>query len=425
MKILPESLECEKTLIASVLMKSFRTDMCPVSPEQFSNERLGVIWSVMKKLESENMEITGVSVGAECEKLGLFKNASDAISEMYSWSSVSQPDYYVNEIIKAHHLRNIIYKTNKAQNDAFDKKEPQHIISSLAELNDMAGSLRQPSSVKSIIPKVFENIEQRIKTGFSPYVTTGIHGLDKIIGGFTSPELSVIAARPGVGKSALMNQMAFESQYMGRKAKVLIVTQEMSKEDLVEREISRRSGVSAFLIKTGKLSKMDLNRLSVAAGEVFSIADEIHIFDHSNCHPLEIWALIRKMKSEGKVDICFIDYLQICTPSEKKETRNLEIGAMTWTLKQCCKACELPIVPLSQVGRKAEDRQDKMPHMQDLRESGNIENDCDKIIFIGGNQDKILVAKHRNGPKGQVDVVFDKNKTMFVELDNDHEEAFN
>ncbi|MEJ7620636.1 MAG: replicative DNA helicase [Aquificaceae bacterium] len=255
---------------------------------------------------------------------------------------------------------------------------------------------------------------------------TGFLDLDTLTTGFHPSDLVIVAARPGMGKSSFMLSMAI-NMAMQEKAPVVIYSLEMSKEQLVMRALSMLSGVPLQNIRRGFVNEEDRNKLISAALDLSRC--EIYIDDTPGLSTTDVRIKTRKLKKEKGVEVAFIDYLQLLRPPTRRSSRQEEVAEISRNLKALAKELAIPVVALAQLSRQVEHRSDKRPQLADLRESGQIEQDADLIIFIHRPEyykrnpspeeqgiAEIIVAKQRQGPTGIVKVAFLKDTASFKPL---------
>ncbi|MFZ8784478.1 replicative DNA helicase [Thermocrinis sp.] len=281
--------------------------------------------------------------------------------------------------------------------------------------------------VKEVANEVLEVIErrknaERLITG----LPSGFLDLDRLTAGFQPSDLVVIAARPGMGKSSFMLSIALHL-VSEEKVPVAIFSLEMSRQQLVMRMLAMQSGVPLQNIRQGFVNEKDWEKLIRAALEISS--RDIYIDDHPGLSTTELRIKSRKLKQEKGVGIIFVDYLQLLKTPYRFATRQEEVAEISRNLKALAKELEVPVIALAQLSRQVEQRSDKRPQLADLRESGQIEQDADLILFIHRPEvykknpppeekglAEIIVAKQRQGPTGLIKLAFDKDTTAFKPL---------
>ncbi|MFN7065026.1 MAG: replicative DNA helicase [Aquificaceae bacterium] len=255
---------------------------------------------------------------------------------------------------------------------------------------------------------------------------TGFLELDTLTTGFHNSDLIVVAARPGMGKSSFMLSMAIHMA-MGEKLPVALYSLEMSKEQLVMRALSLLSGIPLQNMRRGFINEEDRNKLLASAIDLSRC--EIYVDDTPNLSTTDIRVKTRKLKKEKGVEVVFVDYLQLVKPPTRRVSRQEEVAEISRNLKALAKELSIPVVALAQLSRQVEHRSDKRPQLADLRESGQIEQDADLILFIHRPEyykknpapeeqgiGEIIVAKQRQGPTGIVKVAFLKDTASFKPL---------
>ena len=283
--------------------------------------------------------------------------------------------------------------------------------------------------IKEVLHDSYETISARYEQKESVIgVSSGFYDLDHITSGFQPGDLIILAARPSMGKTAFCLNLA---QHVAlAKHPVAVFSLEMSKEQLVQRLLCSEAGIDAHRLKTGYLAENDWPRLTEAIGK---LADApLYIDDTASVSCLEIRSKCRRLKTEckGKLGLVVIDYLQLME-GKGSENRVQEISQISRSLKSLARELQAPVIALSQLSRAVESRPDKHPMLSDLRESGSIEQDADIVLFIyrdeyynpesaAKNLAEIIIAKHRNGPTGKVELFFKKECTRFESLQPVH-----
>ncbi len=284
------------------------------------------------------------------------------------------------------------------------------------------------SAVKSILKGSMETVERlynkkQLVTG----APTGYKGLDEKTAGLQPSDLVIVAGRPSMGKTAFALNIAQNLTSIESERVVAVFSLEMSSEQLVLRMLCSEARVSGHKIRTGYLAQSDWPKLTAAAGRLHD--SNIFIDDSPGQSALDIRAKSRRLRVEqGRLDLIIVDYLQLMSSRHRVESRVQEVSEITRSLKQLAKELKTPVIAISQLSRKAEERQDKRPQLADLRESGSIEQDADLVIFVyreefynpekpesQGKAD-IIIGKQRNGPLGTLPLAFLKDFTRFEDL---------
>jgi replicative DNA helicase len=261
-------------------------------------------------------------------------------------------------------------------------------------------------------------------------VRTGYRDLDNMTAGLQRSDLIILAARPAMGKTTLVTNLAYNVATVAKQA-VLFFSLEMSKEQLVDRMLADASGVDAWNIRTGNLSDEDFSKLSDAMGEMAEAP--IFIDDTPGVTVLEMRTKARRIAHDQPIGLIIIDYLQLMQGSGKNDgNRVQEVSEISRGLKLIARELNVPVIALSQLSRSVESRSPQIPQLADLRESGSIEQDADIVMFIyreayynpeteRENITDLIIAKHRNGPVGKVELYFHPERLRFMSLDKSHD----
>jgi replicative DNA helicase len=261
-------------------------------------------------------------------------------------------------------------------------------------------------------------------------VRTGYRDLDNMTAGLQRSDLIILAARPAMGKTTLVTNLAYNVATIAKQP-VLFFSLEMSKEQLVDRMLADASGVDAWNIRTGNLSDDDFSKLSDAMGEMAEAP--IFIDDTPGVSVLEMRTKARRAAHEQPLGLIIIDYLQLMQGSGRDNgNRVQEVSEISRGLKLLARELNVPVIALSQLSRTVETRSPQIPQLSDLRESGSIEQDADIVMFIyreayynpeteRENVTDLIIAKHRNGPTGRIELYFHPERLRFMSLDRKHE----
>ena len=286
---------------------------------------------------------------------------------------------------------------------------------------------KQFEDIEPILREVLDTWGSR-KTGALTGVGSGFFELDNLLTGFQKSDLIILAGRPSMGKTALALNLARNAS-VDYNYKVGFFSLEMSSKQLVERLITSEGKVDSHAVRTGRLPKHEWKNLSDAAGSLSE--SKIYIDDSADMNIMELRAKARHLKAEKNVDVIFVDYIQLLHATKRTESRQQEISYISRSLKALAKELNIPIICLSQLSRAVESRTDHRPIMSDLRESGAIEQDADVVMFIyrkyvyskeevDRGLGEIIVAKHRNGPTGVINISFVDKYAKFDNLDTMH-----
>jgi replicative DNA helicase len=337
-------------------------------------------------------------------------------------------------IVEEHaRLRRLVDAGNRVQEIGFSipenvdnaVDEAEEIIYQVADRR-MRNDLQE---IKPLLNESMEEIEKLYERGESiTGIASGFHDLDEITSGFQPSNLIIVAARPSMGKSALMSDFALHSALKVNKP-VVLFNLEMSRHELVKRFLASDAKVDAQRLAKGSLQEQDWTRLSASLGRLAEAP--IFIDDSANVTLMEIRAKCRRLKQKHGLGLVIIDYLQLMQSPSKSENRQQEVSEISRNLKILARELHVPVICASQLNRGVEYRSDKRPLLGDLRESGSIEQDSDVVMFIyrdevynpdseARGEAELIIAKHRNGPTGIVRLAFMNQYTKFASIARGH-----
>ncbi|MFH0921909.1 MAG: replicative DNA helicase [Fibrobacterota bacterium] len=421
-RIPPQAVDIEQKVLGAMLLdaSALGAGIEILNEGDFYRSVHGFIFAAMTGLFGNNEPVDITSVANELKKRRQLESVGNEIylAELVECAvTPANAAYHANIIKEKSTLRSLINTSTDIINRCFDDVEEVEPLLDEAQskIYDVAqGRIRnQFQSVGELLPKTFDDIE-RYGKGQIVGVPSGFKDLDEMTAGFQPGELIILAGRPSMGKTALALSMASNAALLSGKA-VGIFSLEMSKGQLVQRLLCAQAKINMHSLRTGRLPLRDFPRLSLAAGPLNEA--RIVIDDTSNISVLEMRAKARRLKLQGKLDILIVDYLQLMEASKKMSSREQEISYISRSLKGLAKDLGIPVLALSQLARRVEDRQDSRPQLSDLRESGAIEQDADVVLFVyreeyykkeDGEPGKaeIIISKQRNGPLGTANATF-------------------
>ena len=283
---------------------------------------------------------------------------------------------------------------------------------------------RDLQPIQEIVPRYYDHIENLYAhRGELMGVPSGFRDLDRVLGGFQRSDLLILAARPGVGKTSLM--LTFALHAAEQRKVVAFFSLEMSAEQLVQRLVAQVSGIDAQRLRLGQLKEEEWPAFAEAIGHLSELP--IYIDDTPAITVLQLRTKCRRLSSERGLDMIFLDYLQLMDSDMRSDNRVQEVSFISRSLKGLSREVDVPLMTASQLSRAVEQRQDKHPVLSDLRESGSLEQDADIVMFIyreelynenteNPNVADVMIAKHRSGPTGTVQVYFNKRLTQFADV---------
>jgi len=277
--------------------------------------------------------------------------------------------------------------------------------------------------IKTALAASFDRLDDLHKSG-GKYrgIETGFSDLDFMLSGLQASNLVVLAARPGQGKTAFVINIA-QNITIKDKIPVGVFSLEMSREELVDRLLVSQSDIDAWRLKTGKLTESDFDKLSKAMGELAEAP--IYIDDTPGISIAEIRTKARRLQMETGMKLLIVDYLQLVNPGRRFENRVQEVSYVSQNLKNLARELKIPVIAVSQLSRAVEHRGERRPQLADLRESGAIEQDADVVMFLYTADEefspqrivKINIAKHRNGPVGEKELLFRGDRIKFYNVE--------
>ncbi len=433
-RVMPNSIAAEQSVIASMIMDQDAITIASqiVTAEDFYQKQYGAIFEAITDLYAENKPVDLVTLQNRLKEKGVPPEISslefmgDVIASVPVSTNVRAHAQIVAE--KAL-LRRLIHVNEEIANACYTGKEATEEILEDAEKKIFQVLQRKGSEdfvpIKEIVLSALDKIEaaSRMK-GNVTGLATGFIDLDYKTSGFQPSDLILIAARPSMGKTAFVLNIA---EYMAFRSNltVAVFSLEMSREQLVNRLFSLESRVDSQLLRTGNLSDSDWASLIEAAGVIGR--SNLIIDDTPGISVTELRSKCRKYKLEHNLGIIMIDYLQLMQGSRRTESRQQEISDISRSLKEIARELKVPVVALSQLSRAVEQRPDHRPMLSDLRESGAIEQDADVVMFLYRddyyNHDtekkdvaEVIIAKQRNGPIGTVELAWLPRFTKFANM---------
>ena len=433
-RIMPNSLEAEQSVIGSMIMDkdAIVTAMEMLISEDFYHTQYGILFDTMIELYNKGLPVDLVTLQNKLKEKDVPPEIAslEFVRDLVTAVPTSANVKYYAQIVKDNSMRRKLIKLNEEiENECYVGKESVETVMDITEkkvfdLLSTRGGGGDYVPIRQVVMNALEKIENAAKTsGTVTGIPTGFIDLDYKLSGFQPSDFILIAARPSMGKTAFVLNIAQHVAFRQNLA-VAIFSLEMSKEQLVNRLFSLESHVDAQILRTGNLSDTDWEKLIEGAGTIGS--SRMIIDDTSGITISEMRSKCRKYKLEMGLDLVIIDYLQLMSGSNSRrnESRQQEISEISRSLKGLARELNVPVIALSQLSRAVEQRTDKRPMLSDLRESGAIEQDADVCMFIyrddyynPDTEDKniaeIIIAKQRNGPIGTVRLAWMPQYTRF------------
>ena len=439
----PQNLEAEEAVLGSILLEqdSIISVMEFLVPDDFYRVAHQLIFAAMIELNQNSEAIDPITVSEKLRQKNQIDNVggeAGIIELLDKVPTAANVEFYTQIVLEKSTRRKLIKTSTNIVKNAYQEDETianvldtaERDILSVSEGRNKAGFI----PIRDVLHDAYESLEERSKNnGEVTGIATGYIGLDRMTSGLHADELIILAARPSVGKTAFVLNIA-KNVAVNLNETVAIFSLEMGAESLVERIICSHASINAGHLKTGKLTDEEYTQYFVATGVLAEAP--IYIDDTPGIRVSEIRAKCRRLKQErNNPGLVVIDYLQLIE-GNGKESRQQEVSEISRNLKKLAKELKVPVIALSQLSRGVEQRQDKRPIMSDIRESGSIEQDADIVAFLyrddyyrqepdengqvpevePNSTIEVIIEKNRSGPRGTVELNFMKEFNKFTNL---------
>jgi len=433
----PQNIEAEQSILGGLLIdKDAIIKIAQIlRPNHFYRVQHSIIYEAILSLFERREPADVVTVADELREK---KNLKQAGGETYLGDlvnmvpTVSNVEAYAQIVKEAYIRRELISIANSTSSTAFNGGSAVQELLEQTEKNIFSLSQEHISQdftpIRDVLAESFQRIEElhQKKSKFRG-IPTGFTDIDALLAGLQDSNLIILAARPSVGKTSFALNIA---QYIAvhEQLPVAFFSLESSKEELVDRLLSSQADVDGWKIMTGNLNEKELEKITEAMA---ILADApIYIDDTPGARVLDMMTKARRLQMDHDIKIVFVDYLQLAV-SRNLENRVQEVAEISQTMKNLARELKCPVVVLSQLSRAVEQRGSSKPQLADLRDSGSIEQDADVVMFLhradedeqlDANHVKLTISKHRNGPVGEVDLVFRGDRTRFYGMEKKHKE---
>ena len=434
-KLPPQSLEAEKSLLGSLMLDKDAIFKVAdfLQPRDFYKKAHQEVYIAVTELFEKGEPIDLLSVSSRLKEKGLLEEigGNSYLTELVNFvPTATHILNYANIVQKKRILRDLISASQEINLLGYEEKEDVDVLLDRAEQRIF--SIAQKSLIqnftplKDILGDAFERIDRLSKhEGNIRGIPTGFTSLDNKLSGFQKSDLIILASRPSMGKSSLALNIAC---HVATEAKMTvgIFSLEMSKDQVIDRLISTISNVDLWKLRTGRLSSEGENNDFERIQHAMGILSEAPIFinDSAVANVLQMKAMARRLQTEHGLGLIVVDYLQLMEPRNPTYSVVQQVSEISRSLKGMARELNIPVLALSQLSRAVEHRTPQIPRLADLRESGSLEQDADVVLFIY-REDKyrddtlrkniadIIIAKHRNGPVGQIELYFDESTASF------------
>lgn len=440
-KIPPQNLDAEKSLLGAVLINDdVMADASEeVTEKDFYDKRHSTVYGAMMRLYEKHKPVDLLTLTEELTKKDQLETigGSAFLSELTNYVPTAAHAKSYAEIVSQKAVRRRLIKASGDISElGYDEDTTTGELLEKAEAEIFSvsdQSLRTDLvSLESVLTDSFDRMEELHKNkGAIRGIKTGYRDLDNMTAGLQRSDLIILAARPAMGKTTLVTNLAYNVATIEKKS-VIFFSLEMSKDQLVDRMLADAAGVDAWNIRTGNLSDDDFAKLSEAMGEMAEAP--IYIDDTPGLSVLEMRTKARRAAHENELGLIIVDYLQLMQASSPRSDGNRvqEVSEISRGLKLIAREMNVPVIALSQLSRSVETRTPQIPQLSDLRESGSIEQDADIVMFIyreayynpdtdRENLTDLIISKHRNGPTGKVELYFHPERLRFMSLDRKHD----
>jgi len=442
LRVPPHNIDAEQSILGALMLDKDAIIRIAdiVKPDDFYKNAHSDIFDCILELYEEREPIDVLSISNKLEekkrleKVGGASYLAELVNGVPSASNVA---HYARVVQKKSTLRRLIQTANEIGELGYNESADLQLTLDEAEQKLFKISQKYVKKefvpLKSVLEEAFNRIDELHKRGDDMRgVPSGFSDLDAILAGFQKSDLVILAARPSIGKTTFALDIARQVGKVG--IPVGIFSLEMSSDQLVDRMIAAEAGVDLWRLRTGKLNTDPSHDDFQKIGQAMGVLSEAKVFidDTSSANILQLRTLARRLQSEHNLGMIIIDYLQLME-GRSTDNRVQEISEISRGLKNLAKELNIPILALSQLSRAVESRPDQIPKLSDLRESGSIEQDADVVLFLyredrakpdtpNKNIVDIIVAKHRNGPLGKVQMYFEASSTTFKQLERVHQE---
>ncbi len=429
------NVEAEEAMLGSLMLDpdSISRVRPFVPPADLYREKHRWIYEALLSLQERSEAVDSVTVVDELERMGRLSDVGGpaALSEILRRVPTAiHVEHYARIVERNAVLRRLVGAAERIAKMAYEEseKEVSEIIER-AERELFSVSQHRLTGamvpIRDILGDFYEQVEALFLERHPVGLQTGFTDLDRLLGGFQQGDLIILAARPSIGKTALALSI-MESAAVKYGARVAYFSLEMGVEQIAQRLVSSQTGIDAQRLRVGPIYEEDL----ALVGRALDVYGKTRIFvdETPAISPMEMRTKLRRVISEYGLDFVIVDYLQLMSTGRNSENRVQEVSFISRALKELAREMKVPVLALSQLSRGVESRQDKHPMLSDLRESGGLEQDADVVMFIyrdevyNKNTDRpniaeVIIAKHRNGPTGVVDLRFTRENAKFSNLE--------
>ncbi len=444
LKQLPNNLEAEESVLGACFLSTNALNLAVENLEEtnFFDQRHAKIFRALKNLYEDKSPIDLTIVTTELTKMNVLAEIGGVnyLTEIVKFvPTAANVEYYIKEVQNTALLRNLIETATEIATMGYQTEESINEVLDLAEKKILGIAKNRKTSefrsIQEVLIKTQNDLEKLAETkGEITGIATGWYDFDKLTAGLHENEMVIVAARPGMGKTAFALNLATYVATHSDKT-VAVFNLEMGAEQLANRIVSSLGQIEGYKLRTGKMLNNDWRRFNEAVSQLSSA--NLYIDDTPGISIGEIRAKCRRLSSTSDgLDLVIIDYLQLISGGKNYgANRQQEVADISRSLKTLAMELHIPIIALAQLSRSVEGREDKRPMLSDLRESGSIEQDADLVGFLyredyynkeakneATSISEFIIAKHRNGPQATIQLLFKKDTSTFVNMTKEAKE---
>jgi replicative DNA helicase len=434
-RVPPHDLDAEVSVLGSVLVDplSIAKVLQFLHPEDFYRENNGQVYRAALDLFAAGEPIDNVTLAAQLQTMGVLERIggrAQLASMQGSVPTAANIEYYGRIVKEKAYKRRLISAGGNIAGYGYDDSieaeeainQAQSLVFGVADDRDQ----RELARLYDLLGPAMERISLQMESGQGVIgIPSGFHDLDRMTGGFKDSDLIIVAGRPAMGKTSMALNIGLHAALEAKKS-IAIFSLEMSKEQLTERLLTEQAQIDAQRLHRGLLTESEFDRVSNALGPLGEA--QIYIDDTPVMDELTLQLKARQAKMRHNIDMILVDYLQLMHGRARgDDNRVQEVSAISRALKGLARELRIPVIAISQLSRAPEQRPDKRPILSDLRESGSIEQDSDVVMFLYRPEyykseerpgiAEVIVAKHRNGPTGMIELKFRRDHTRFYNLE--------
>ncbi len=444
-KLPPQDTEAELSVLGALMLDKNAViqvaDM--LAPSDFYESKNKKVYQTILELWSRGEPIDLLTVSHELKEKKQLDDIGgiDFLTELVgSVPTSAHVAHYANIVREKRVRRDLIQASSEINENAFDEKNFEDLLDGIEQRIFSISQRSRPqrfTSIKDELPAAYERLEKlhRGEKGSLRGIPTYFHDLDRMLSGLQPSDLIIVGARPSLGKTAFVLDIARQAAVTGGKA-VALFSIEMSREQIIDRLISGQAQIPLWRLRTGRLNdEMEFALVQQGLDELSK--SRIYIDDNASPTLLQMRSMARRLQLEQGIDLIIVDYLQLIQPRTSSDNMVQQVTEISRGLKALARELKVPVIAVSQLSRDVDKREVKIPRLSDLRESGSLEQDADVVLFIYRKDRErldatdeeqrtaeIIIAKHRNGPVGTVKLMYDQERVGFKNIDTQHSEEF-